>query len=188
MANKLIDDKAALDAHLISGVGLGAANPEAIPTTVDCPYIEDLIIPVYDWENRDNKSHCFDFGEMCTAYQIRSNMGADAGIIPLFHDKHVMRDFSDENGIWAAVLVALQTKMPPKELDMNKYLNADGSKDMVNMSRYLQKMEHCNGEDSVKLNNHLKQSRLKIQEFRINPDSNQAVVILVSSFTCKFGN
>ncbi len=67
-----------------------------------------------------------------------------------------MRDFSDENGIWAAVLVALKTKLPAKEMDMNKYLNADGSKDMVNMSRYLQKMEHCNGEDSVKLNNHLK--------------------------------
>jgi hypothetical protein len=49
-------------------------------------------------------------------------------------------------------------------------------------------MEHCNGEDSIKLNNHLKQSRLKIQGFGINPDSNQAVVVLVSSFTCKLGN
>jgi hypothetical protein len=38
------------------------------------------------------------------------------------------------------------------------------------------------------LNNHLKQSRLKIQGFGINPDSNQAVVILVSSFTGKLGN
>jgi len=56
------------------------------------------------------------------------------------------------------------------------------------VSRFLQKMEHCNGEDSVKLNNHLKQSRLKIHGFGIDPDSNQAVVILVSSFTCKLGN
>ena len=95
-----------------------------------------MIIPVYDWDNRDDKSHCIDFGELYTAYQIRSNLGADAGIIPLFHDKHIMRDFSDENGIWAAVLVALKTRMPAKEMDMNKYLNADGSKDMVNMSRY----------------------------------------------------
>jgi hypothetical protein len=78
--------------------------------------------------------------------------------------------------------------MPAKDLDMFRYLNADGSKDTVNVSRFLQKMEHCNGEDSVKLNNHLKQSRLKIQGFGINPDSNQAVVILVSSFTGKLGN
>jgi hypothetical protein len=188
MANKLIADKAALDEHLIAGVGHGAINPEAFPTTVECPNIDDLIIPVYEWDGRDDKSHCIDFGEMYTAYQIKSNLGADAGIIPLFHDKHAMRDFNDENGIWAAVLVALKTKMPAKEMDMNRHLNADGSKDMVNMSRFLQKIEHCNGEDSVKLNNHLKQSRLKIQGFGINPDSNQAVVILVSSFTGKLGN
>ncbi len=71
---------------------------------------------------------------------------------------------------------------------MHKYLNADGAKDTVNMIRFLQKIEHCNGEDSVKLNKHLKQSRLKIQGFGINPDTNQAVVVLVSSFTGKLGN
>ncbi len=60
-----------------------------------------------------------------------------------------MRDFDDENGIWVAVLVALKTKLLGKETDMYKYLNADGSKNIVNMSRYLQKIEHCNGEDSI---------------------------------------
>ncbi len=38
------------------------------------------------------------------------------------------------------------------------------------------------------MNNHLKQSRLKIQGFGINFDSNQVVVVLVSSFTGKLGN
>ena len=90
----------ALDELLIGGVGHGAVNPDAVPTTVECPSIDDLIIPVYDWEDRDNKSHCIDFGELNTAYQSSSNLGADAGIIPLFHyDKHVMRDFIDKNGI-----------------------------------------------------------------------------------------
>ena len=48
MANKLIADKANFDEHLIVGVGLGAINPDAVPTTVECPNIEDFIIPVYD--------------------------------------------------------------------------------------------------------------------------------------------
>jgi hypothetical protein len=39
---------------------------------------------------------------MYTAYKIKGNEGADAGIVPLFHDKNVMRDYVDENGIWAA--------------------------------------------------------------------------------------
>ncbi len=38
------------------------------------------------------------------------------------------------------------------------------------------------------MNNHLKQSRLKIKGFGINPDSNQVVVVTVSSFTSKLGN
>jgi hypothetical protein len=99
-----------------------------------------------------------------------------------------MRDYVDENGIWVAVLVILKTKMDAKGLDIYRLLNPDGSKDIVVMSRFLQKMEHCNGEDSIKLNNHLKQSRLKIQGFGINPDSNQVVVVLISSFTSKLGN
>jgi hypothetical protein len=150
--------------------------------------IDELRITIHNWEAHKNKSCCFDYCEFYTAFQISSNLGADAGIVPQFPDKNAMHDFADENGIWAAVLVVLRTKMPAKDLDMFRYLNADGSKDTVNVSRFLQKMEHCNGEDSVKLNNHLKQSRLKIQGFGINPDSNQAVVILVSSFTGKLGN
>ncbi len=73
-------------------------------------------------------------------------------------------------------------------MDMYRYLNPEGTKDMVNMSRFLQKMEHCNGEDSIKMNNHLKQSKMKIQGFGIKPDSNRFVVVLVSLFTSKLGN
>ncbi len=83
----------------------------------------------------------------------------------------------------------MKTKLPARELDMNRHLlNPADPKDFVNMSRFLQRIEHCNGEDLVKLNNHLKQSRLKIQGFGINPDFNQIVVVLVSSFTGKLGN
>ena len=76
-----------------------------------------------------------------------------------------------------------------KDLDMNRHLtHSNDSHETVNMSRLLQNLEHCNGEDSTKLHNHLKHSRLKIQGFRINPNSKQAVVVLVSSFTWKLGN
>jgi hypothetical protein len=150
--------------------------------------IDDLIITVHIWDAYEFKSCRFDNRELYTAYQIKGNLGADAGIVPLFHDNNVMRDYVDENGIWAAVLVILKTKMDAKDLDMYRHLNPDGSKAIVNMSRFLQKMEYCNGEDSINLNNHLKQSMLKMEGFGINPDSNQDVVVLVSSFTGKLGN
>jgi len=184
MGNKLIADIA----RLAGQASIGVMNDIAVPTTVECPMIDDLMIPVHHWETYEVKSCCFDYCELYTAYQIKGNLGADAGIVPLFHDKNVMRDFVDENGIWAAVLVILKTKMDAKDMDMYRHLNPDGSKDTLNMSRFLQKMEHCNGEDSIKLNNHLKQSRLKIKGFGINPDSNQAIVVLVSSFIGKLDN
>ncbi len=60
--------------------------------------------------------------------------------------------------------------------------------EITNMSRLLKKLEHCNSDDSVKLHNHSKQSKLYILGFGINRDSNQAIIVLVSSFTCKLSD
>ena len=128
--------------------------------------LEEVINKVHYWETNDIKSNCFDYCEMYTAYQIKENLGADAGIIPLFHDKNAKRDFSGENGLWVAIVTALKSKVPAKDLDMNRHLkHSSNSHKTVNMSRFLQKLEHYNGEDSTKLHSHLKQSRLKIQGF-----------------------
>ena len=59
---------------------------------------------------------------------------------------------------------------------------------VVNMSRFLQKFEHCNGEDSIKLHNYLKQFKLNIRYLGINPNSNRVVVVLVSFFIGKLGD
>jgi hypothetical protein len=56
------------------------------------------------------------------------------------------------------------------------------------MSRFLPKLEHCSGENAEILHNHLKQSKLKIQGFRIDPNSREAVTVVVSSFTGHLGN
>ena len=54
---------------------------------------------------------------------------------------------------------------------------------LANMSRFLQKLEHCSGENAEKLYNHLKQHKLKINCFEMDPNSRQAVTVVVSSFT-----
>jgi hypothetical protein len=72
-----------------------------------------------------------------------------------------MRDFSDKNGLWAAIVTVLKSKVLAKNLDMNRQLTlSTDSHDTVNMSRFLHKLEHCNGEDSTKLHNQLKQTKL----------------------------
>jgi hypothetical protein len=109
--------------------------------------------------------------------------------MPLFRDKNAMRDFSDKNGLWATIVTALKSKVPSKDLDMNRFLRqSTNSHETVDMSRFLQKLKHCNGEDSTKLHNNLIQPRLKIQGFGINLDSKQVVVVLIFFFTWKIGN
>jgi hypothetical protein len=59
---------------------------------------------------------------------------------------------------------------------------------LANMSRFLQKLEHCSGGNAVKLHNPLKQSKLKIKGFGIDSNSREAGTVVVSSFTGHLGN
>jgi len=162
---------------------------DVVSNTIQCPMIKEASINVHHWETNDIKSNCFDCCELYMAFQIKDNLGDDAGIIPLFRDKNAMRDFTDASGLCATIVTVLKSKLPAKYLDMNRHLTqSPDSHETVNMSRFLQKLEHCNGEDSTKLHNHSKHSRLKIQGFGINLDSKQVVVVLVSSFIGKLGN
>ena len=56
---------------------------------------------IYSWEDRVEKSRCFDFGDFLNARDIENNLGTDAGIVPCFWGDIRMRDHDDSNGIWA---------------------------------------------------------------------------------------
>ena len=56
------------------------------------------------------------------------------------------------------------------------------------VSQLLQKLELCTGENAEILHDHLKQSKLKVQGFGVDPNSKEVVTVVVSSFTGPFGN
>ncbi len=66
---------------------MGEIVPFVVPDTVKCPVFEEIMTKVHHWDTTDTKSNNFDYCELYTAFQIKKNLGADAGIIPLFHDK-----------------------------------------------------------------------------------------------------
>ncbi len=76
---------------------IGEVVPFVVPNTIQCPMLEEVSTKVHHWETNDTKSDFFDYCELYTAFQIEGNFGADAGIIPLIHDKNTILDFSDEN-------------------------------------------------------------------------------------------
>ncbi len=57
-----------------------------------------------------------------------------------------------------------------------------------NLSRFLQKLEHCTGEDAEELHDTLKQSKLKVKGFGIDPNPRESVTVVVSTFTGHLGN
>ena len=81
--------------------------PYVVPNTIQCPLIDDKFINFHNWETNDIKSNGFDQCELYTIFQIKNNLGADTGIIPMFHDKNDMPDFNDKNCVGELLLWCL---------------------------------------------------------------------------------
>jgi hypothetical protein len=56
------------------------------------------------------------------------------------------------------------------------------------MSRFLKKLELCSGENAEVFHDHLKQSKLKVKGFGVDPNFKEVVTAVVSSFTWSLGN
>jgi hypothetical protein len=130
-------DEAAIEAE-------GLVTPSIVPAQVKSSVINDFLIPVHNWDTNAIKSNCFDYCELHSAYHIKDNLGVGVGIIPLFHDPKAMTDFDDEHGLSLSINNALKSKLQAKELDMNRHMVSSDLHEVVNMSRLLQKLEHCN--------------------------------------------
>jgi len=56
---------------------------------------------IYNWDDFDNKSKCFDYGDFVSAGEIEGNIGVDVGILPTLMDNIIpIRDYGDSNKAW----------------------------------------------------------------------------------------
>ena len=55
------------------------------------------------------------------------------------------------------------------------------------MSRFLKKLELCSGENAEVLHDHLKQSKLKVKRFGVDPNSKEVVKVVVSPLRGSLG-
>jgi len=97
-----------------------------------------------------------------------------------------MRDHDDNNGVWAEVFRIIRSRIPDEALQLP---NSSGNPSATSsVSRFLQKMELCTGENAEILHDHLKQSKLKVKGFGVDPNSKEVVTVVVSAFTGPLGN
>jgi len=114
---------------------------------------------IYSWEDRVEKSRCIDFGDFLTARDIENNLGTGVGIIPCFWCDIRMRDHDDNNGIWAKTNIIMRSRVFDEALQLP---DSTGHPSVTtNLSRFLQKLELCTGENVEILHDHLKLSKLK---------------------------
>ena len=97
-----------------------------------------------------------------------------------------MRDNYDNNGIWTDKARILRSHIFDRDLQIRGPGSNDGP--LTNMSRFLQKLEHCSGENAEVLHNHLKQSKYIIKGFGVEPNPREVVTIVMSSFMEQLGN
>jgi len=89
-----------------------------IPTslTIRTPLGTTDDIFIYSWEDRVEKSRCFDFGDFLIARDIKNNLGTDVGIIPCFWGDICMRDHDNINRIWAETIRIMRSKISDEAL------------------------------------------------------------------------
>ena len=97
-----------------------------------------------------------------------------------------MRDHDDNNGVWAKAVRIMRSRIPDEVLQLpNSFGNPSTTS---SVSRFLQKLKLCTGENAEILHDHLKQSKLKNKGFGVDPNSKEAVTVVASSFTRPLGN
>ena len=97
-----------------------------------------------------------------------------------------MKDHDDSNVIWAETVRIMRSKIPDEAFKLPDLSGRSGVN--TNLSRFLQKLELCNGENPEILRDRLKQSKLKVKGFGVDLNSKEVVTVAVSSLTGSVGN
>jgi len=156
---------------------------------VKCQYaVND--INVFDYENREPKTSCTDYGLLVPISEIKNNLGIYTGIIPKIARFH-MQKHDDKHKMWAHALAIYSSTQFSFSLDASqrrpnlpKLIGAP----VVGISNYIQKLSHVNGDNLIELDSHLAQASIKLTTMGFDPDTRQANLILMSSFTGKLGH
>ena len=66
---------------------------------------------IYHWDDFNDKTKCFDYGELITSRETEDNVGIDVGIIPTLMKNLPIRDHYDNNSVWAETSKILRSQI-----------------------------------------------------------------------------
>jgi hypothetical protein len=160
-----------------------------VPEIVRCQYA-NREVRVHDYENREPKTSCFDYGLLTHISEIKNNLGIDTGIIPKILG-HNMRMHEDRHQLWAHALAIYGSDKVSCRLRASRLrpgMPTLSGTPVINVSAYIQKLPNINGEDIAALDAHLAQAPMRLTAMGVDPETKQASLILMSSFIGKLGH
>jgi hypothetical protein len=160
-----------------------------VPGIVRCQYA-NTEIKIHDYENREPKTSCFDYGLLTHISEIKNNLGIDTGIIPKILG-HNMQMYEDRHQLWAHSLAIYGSDKVAFLLRASRFrpgVPTLSGTPVMNVFAYIQKLPNVNGEDIAALDAHLAQAPMRLTSMGVDPETKQASLILMSSFTGKLGH
>jgi len=91
-------------------------DPPTNLTTKICGIFD--IFHIYHYDDFNDKSKCFNYGDFFSARKIEDNIGVDVGIVPTLMDNIPMRDYSDSNKVWTELVKILRSKIFDRDLQI----------------------------------------------------------------------
>jgi hypothetical protein len=159
------------------------------PNMVKCQYASKDI-KIYDYENREPKTACVDYGLLVPISEIINNLGIDTGIVPKIVG-FPMQKHDDQHKMWAHAL-AIYTSTQFSVLLVASQRRPNVPKligtPVVGISNYIQKLPNVSGDNLNVLDSHMAQAPIKLRAMGVDHDTRQANLILMSSFTGKLGH
>jgi hypothetical protein len=159
------------------------------PNMVKCQYTSKDN-KMYDYANREPKTACVDYGLLVPISEIRNNLGIDTGIVSKIAG-FPMQKHDDQHKMWAhALAIYSSTQFSVLLAAFQRRPNVPKLTEtpIVGISNYIQKLPNVNGDILNELESHLAQAPIKLTTMGVDPDTRQASLILMSSFTGKLGH
>ena len=152
-----------------------------ILTLARCQYA-NTEIRIYDYEDREQKKACFDFGLLTHISEIKNNVGVDTSILPKISGYN-MQKHEDRHQLWAHALAIYGSDKVAFTLTTSRFRPGVPrlfETPLMNVFAYIQKLPNVIGDDISALDAHLDEAPMRLTTMGVDPETKQASLILMS--------
>ena len=138
----------------------------------------------------EKKTAYFDYALLTRISGIKNNLGINTCFVPKIFGFN-MQKHEDRRKLWTHALdmygsskVAFNLRTSKLRPDVPKWYGTP----ILNVSAYIKKLFYVTDDDISELDAHLAQAPMRLTTMGVDPETKQASLILMSSFTVKLGH